>query len=309
MKLFQLQLLKTVLNNGLNISRAAQQHFVVQSAVSRQLSLLEEELGLPLFERKGKRLLDATPLSKAIVEEVDLIEQAIENIRALADDHRDGRQGEIRIATTHMQAKYFLPTVLNEFRQRYPQVKVNFLQGNPHQLVQMLHDRQADIAVCTEEIADDEALITHHCYDWNHALIVPEDHPLAEGELSLKRIAQYPILTYVLGFTGRSKIERAFANLKLSIDTSFSATDSDVIKSYVRLGFGVGIIAKVAFVPEESNGLILRDLSSFFPESVTRIAYMRNKHLKNYITDIIEIMQEQGKILHDKNNSQRHHLP
>lgn len=300
MKLFQLQLLKTVLNNGLNISRAATQHFVVQSAVSRQLSLLEEELGLPLFERKGKRLVKATPLSQAIVKEVENIELSMENIRAISDEFRDGRQGEIRIATTHMQAKYFLPGVLSEFRKRYPKVKVNFLQGNPHQLVQMLHDKEADIAICTEEVADDDALNTHFCYEWNHALIVPEGHDLCEGALSLERIAEYPILTYVFGFTGRSKIEHAFEEKKLLIDTSFSATDSDVIKSYVKLGFGVGIIARVAYKPEESQGLVMRDLSSFFPESVTRIAYMKNKHLKNYVTEIIDIMEEQGKSISQK---------
>jgi len=293
MKLFQLQLLKTVVNNGLNISRAADQHFVVQSAVSRQLSLLEDELGLLLFERKGKRLIKATDLSLAIVQQVDSIELAMENIRAVADDFRDGRQGEIRIATTHMQAKYFLPPVLNAFRQRYPKVKVNFLQGNPGQLVRMLHDGEADIAVCTEELANDEALLTHHCYDWNHALILPEAHELTEGELSLERIAQHPILTYVLGFTGRSKIEKAFADMGLSIDTSFSATDSDVIKSYVKLGFGVGIIAKISH-PNPEEGLVLRDLADFFPESVTRIAYMKNKHLKNYITDLVELLEDFG---------------
>ena len=293
MKLFQLQLLKTVVNNGLNISRAADQHFVVQSAVSRQLSLLEEELGLPLFDRKGKRLVKASALSEAIVEQVDTIELALENIRAVADDFRDGRQGEIRIATTHMQAKYFLPPVLNAFRQQYPKVKVNFLQGNPGQLVRMLHDGEADIAVCTEELANDEALSTHHCYDWNHALIMPEAHDLASGDLSLERIAEHPVLTYVLGFTGRSKIEKAFADNGLSIDTSFSATDSDVIKSYVKLGFGVGIIAKIAH-PENVDGLVLRDLSEFFPESVTRIAYMKNKHLKTYVTDLIGLLEDYG---------------
>ena len=293
MKLFQLQLLKTVINNGLNISRAADQHFVVQSAVSRQLSLLEEELGLPLFERKGKRLVKATALSEAIVKQVDTIDLAMDNIRAVADDFRDGRQGEIRIATTHMQAKYFLPPVLNAFRQRYPKVKVIFLQGNPGQLVRMLHDGEADIAVCTEELANDAALETHHCYDWNHALILPENHELAEGKLSLQRIAEHPILTYVLGFTGRSKIEKAFSDCDLTIDTSFSATDSDVIKSYVKLGFGFGIIAKIAHA-EEQEGLVLRDLAEFFPESVTRIAYMKNKHLKAYITDLVELLEDYG---------------
>ena len=293
MKLFQLQLLKTVINNGLNISRAADQHFVVQSAVSRQLSLLEEELGLPLFERKGKRLVKATPLSEAIVEQVGVIDLAMDNIRAVADDFRDGRQGEIRIATTHLQAKYFLPSVLKQFRNQYPKVKVNFLQGNPGQLVRMLHDGEADIAVCTEELADDEALVTHHCYDWNHALIIPSDHDLVSDELDLARIAKYPILTYVLGFTGRSKIEAAFAKENLTIDTSFSATDSDVIKSYVKLGFGVGIIAKMAH-PVAEEGLVLRDLAEFFPVSTTRVAYMRNKHLKSYHGELIKLLETFG---------------
>jgi len=293
MKLFQLQLLKTVVNNGLNISRAADQHFVVQSAVSRQLSLLEEELGLPLFERKGKRLVKATDLSLVIVQQVDNIELSMENIRAVADDFRDGRQGEIRIATTHMQAKYFLPPVLNAFRNSYPKVKVIFLQGNPGQLVRMLHDGEADIAVCTEALANDEALVTHDCYHWNHALILPDSHELAIGELSLERISKHPILTYILGFTGRSKIEKAFADKGLIIDTSFSATDSDVIKSYVKLGFGVGIIAKIAH-PEDEKGLLLRDLSEHFPESVTRIAYKKNKHLKTYISDLVSLLEDFG---------------
>ena len=300
MKIFQLQLLKTVLNNGLNISRAADQHFVVQSAVSRQLSLLEEELGLPLFERKGKRLIKSTPLSDAIVQEVENIELSLENIRAIADEFRDGEKGEIRIATTHMQAKYFLPPVLNEFRQRYPKVKVNFLQGNPAQLVQMLHDREADIAICTEEISNDKALVTHHCYDWNHALIIPKDHELATGALSLERIAEHPILTYVLGFTGRSKIEKAFLDKNITIDTSFSATDSDVIKSYVKLGFGVGIIASLAHTLDENQELLMRDMSEFFPVSVTRIAYMKDKHLKNYLTDIVDILKSNGAKLNDQ---------
>jgi len=201
-----------------------------------------------------------------------------------------------------MQAKYFLPPVLNEFRQRYPKVKVNFLQGNPAQLVQMLHDREADIAICTEEIADDSALATHHCYDWNHALIIPKDHALASGKLSLERISEYPILTYVLGFTGRSKIEKAFLDQNLTIDTSFSATDSDVIKSYVKLGFGVGIIASLAHTLDDDQELLMRDMSEFFPVSVTRIAYMKDKHLKNYLTDLVEILENQGSQLDDKLN-------
>ena len=159
MKITQLQLLKILLNNGLNISEAAKQTYVVQSAVSRQLSLLEDEIGMPLFIRRGKRLVEPTPVCIDICKEIDHLELAMDNIRAVADDHRDARIGELRLATTHMQAKYFLPEVLNAFREKYPKVKIHFLQGNPAQLVEMLHKREADIAVCTEELAEHSDLV------------------------------------------------------------------------------------------------------------------------------------------------------
>lgn len=296
MKITQLQLLKVLLNNGLNISEAAKQMFVVQSAVSRQLSLLEEELGMPLFVRKGKRLDAPTPLCLDIANEIDNMELALENIRAVADDHRDARVGELRLATTHTQAKYFLPSVINEFREKYPKVKIHFFQGNPAQLVEMLHKREADVAVCTEELQEHSDLITHKCYDWNHALTVPPEHPLAKGKLSLERIAEYPLLTYVFGFTGRTKIQEAFETLGIQTNITFAATDTDVIKSYVKLGFGAGIIAKMAFEEKSNDDLILRDLSEFFPSSTTTAAYVKSKFLKSYLQEFIEILVKHGKL-------------
>lgn len=294
MKIAQLQMLKILLNNGLNISEAAKQQFVVQSAVSRQLSLLEEELGMPLFVRKGKRLVAPTPLCLDIAEEIDSMELALENIRAVADEHRDTRVGELRLATTHTQAKYFLPVVINEFREKYPKVKIHFFQGNPAQLVDMLHKREADIAVCTEELSEHSDLTTHKCYDWNHALAIPRDHPLAEGNLSLKRIAQYPLLTYVFGFTGRTKIQEAFEAQGLKTDITFAATDTDVIKSYVRLGFGAGIIAKMAFTEKNDDDLLLRDLSEFFPSSTTMTAYIKSKFMKEYLQEFVDLLVKHG---------------
>ncbi|CAG0911797.1 unnamed protein product, partial [Cyprideis torosa] len=190
MKLLQLQLLKTVVNNGLNVSRAAEQHFLVQSAVSRQIAQLEEELGVLLFERRGKKLFAATPLAQFIARQTDAIELSLDNIRAFADDFRDTRTGELCIATTHTQAKYFLPQVMDDFRRRYPNVQIRFMQGAPAELVQMLHERQADIAVCTEELDEDPVLVTHRCYEWSHGVIVPPDHDLAEGALTLERVAR-----------------------------------------------------------------------------------------------------------------------
>lgn len=294
MKLTQLRLLKTLLNNGMNVSRAAEQHYVVQSAVSRQLALLEEELGMPLFERKGKRLAAPTPVCQAIVQELDKIEQSLENIRAVADDFRVQTQGEIRIATTHTQAKYFLPEVMLEFRQHYPDVAIHFLQGTPMELVQMLHSGKADIAVCTEELAQDNALNSRKCYDWNHGLVVPAEHPLSQGELSLKRIAAQPVLTYIFGFTGRSKIHETFRDADLSLDVTFAATDTDVILSYVRLGFGAGIIAKMAYSHIHDDDLILRDLSQLLPVSSTRVAWLKNKYLRGYMQEMVDLLVEHG---------------
>ena len=294
MKLIQLRLLKTLLSNGMNVSRAAGQHYVVQSAVSRQLSLLEEELGMPLFERKGKRLVEPTPVCQALEREIDRIEQALENIRSVADDFRMETSGEVRIATTHTQAKYFLPEVLLEFRQRYPGVAIHLLQGAPSQLVGMLREGKADIAVCTEEIGSAAGLTSEKCYDWNHALVLPSQHPLQDGELSLERIARYPVLTYVFGFTGRSKIHDTFLDAGCNLDVSFAATDTDVILSYVRLGFGAGIIAKMAYSYIHDDDLSLRDLSHLLPVSTTRVAWTKNKYLKQYVSDLVQLLLEHG---------------
>ncbi len=295
MKITQLQLLKILLNNGLNISEAAKQTYVVQSAVSRQLSLLEDEIGMPLFIRKGKRLVEPTPVCVDICKEIDHLEFALDNIRAVADDHRDARIGELRLATTHTQARYFLPEVMNVFREKYPKVKIHFLQGNPAQLVEMLYKREADIAVCTEELADHADLIKHKCYDWNHALIVPPKHPLEKGKLSLERIAKYPLLTYVFGFTGRTKIHNTFEDEGLETNVTFAATDTDVIKSYVRLGFGAGIIAKMAYSDKVDNDLILRDMSKFFPKSTTTVAYVKSKFMKSYLNECVDLLVEHGR--------------
>ena len=294
MKLVQLRLLKTLLSNGMNISRAADQHYVVQSAVSRQLSLLEEELGMPLFERKGKRLVEPTPVCKALAKEVDGIEQSLENIRAIADDFRMETSGEVRIATTHTQAKYFLPEVMKAFRRQYPAIAIQLLQGTPAQLVDMLREGKADIAVCTEEIGKATGLLTEKCYDWNHGMVLPAGHDLEKGELTLQRIAKYPLLTYVFGFTGRAKLHNAFLDAGCEMNVSFAATDTDVILSYVRLGFGAGIIARMAYSDVHDNDLVLRDISHLFPVSTTRVAWAKNKYLRAYHTDLMDLLLEYG---------------
>ena len=249
---------------------------------------------MPLFERKGKRLVEPTPVCRALAREVDGIEQSLENIRAIADEYRMETSGEVRIATTHTQAKYFLPEVMLEFRQRYPAIAIHLLQGTPAQLVEMLREGKADIAVCTEEIGRASGLLSEKCYDWNHGLVLPEGHALADGELTLARIARFPLLTYVFGFTGRSKLHNAFLDAGLEMDVAFSATDTDVILSYVRLGFGAGLIAKMAYSHIHDNDLVLRDLSHLFPVSTTHVAWAKNKYLRAYHTDLVSLLLEHG---------------
>jgi LysR family cys regulon transcriptional activator len=254
----------------------------VQSAVTRQLQLFESEIGSPLFERKGKRLVAMTPLGLRIMEEVSAIHQAKNNIQSLASDYLDSNHGVLHIATTHTQAKYFLPKPILHFREKYPGVRIYIDEASPEQLIDKLHTGKADIAICTEKVADDTYLMVKPCYEWFHSAIMPKEHPLTQGEITLERLASFPILTYSLGFTGRSNIEMAFKNSTTALDIVLSAADTDVIKTYVRLGLGVGIIAGMAYDSNIDNDLVARDLSHLIPCSRTKIAYLKKNYLPLY---------------------------
>lgn len=288
MNLSQIELLRILQETQLNLSKAADKMHVVQSAVSRQLQLFEEELGSPLFERNGKKLIALTPLGRRVMEEVSAIHQAKQNIQAIAADFLDSSQGIIHIATTHTQAKYFLPAPIQRFRAKYPGVRIYIVQASPEQLIDQLHAHKADIAICTEKVADDDDLISRHCYEWHHAAIMPKDHPLCEGELSIERIASFPILTYSFGYTGRSNIESALKNAGLELDIILAAADTDVIKTYVRLGMGVGLIAGMAYDSLTDQDLVARDLSHLIPSSITKIAYLKLNYLPLYSQYFIE---------------------
>lgn len=288
----QLQLVIALIDNGLNISKAARQLHCVQSAASRRLSLLEAELGVPLFDREGNRLCGTTRLCDEIVPHIKRIQQSQETILKAAEEHRLGNAGKLRVATTHAQARYFLPGVLREFREMYPQVTVVFHQGNPVQLVNLLLRKEADVAVCTEELEENEQLHTVRCYDWNHVLITPPQHPLAKGAVTLKRIAGHPILTYAPGFTGRPKIQRIFERAGLNPAIAFEAADTDVIKAYVRLGFGVGIIAGMCYERDRDGDLAMRDLSGLFPKSTTKIACLCNRYQSRFAMDFIRLVEQ-----------------
>lgn len=296
MNMNQLELLRVLQETQFNLSKAAERMHVVQSAVSRQLQLLETELGSPLFERHGKRLLGLTPLGERIMREVEQIHQAKKNIHSMANDFRDNRNGALHIATTHTQAKYLLPAPVQKFRRQYPGIKIYMVQSSPDTLIDLLHRHQADIAICTEKLADDDSLILKPCYAWHHIAIVPRNHSLTTGELSLQRLAAEPILTYSPGFTGRTAIEKAFNDAGLEPDVILAAADSDVIKTYVRLGLGVGIIAETSYEPNQDNDLAALDLGRLIPASVTKIAYLKQLYLPSYCRYFIDELLKQAQL-------------
>ncbi len=278
----QIELLRILQETDLNLSKAAEKMHIVQSAVSRQLHLFEAELGSPLFERQGKKLVGMTRLGIRIMDEIAIITGAKTNIQNIAADFLDSNKGILHIATTHAQAKYFLPEPISQFREKYPGVSIYILQASPEQLIDQLHARKADIAICTEKVDEIPDLVIENCYTWHHALVVPPQHPLSQGDISLERLAEFPILTYNLGYTGRSNIESAFRNKGLEIDIVLAAADSDVIKTYVRLGLGVGLISGMAYDPLTDMDLISRNLSHLIPSSRTKIAYLKHNYLPLY---------------------------
>jgi DNA-binding transcriptional LysR family regulator len=288
MNLNQIELLRVLQETNLNLSKAAEKMHIVQSAVSRQLQLFEAELGSPLFERQGKKLIGMTTLGKRIMEEITIINRAKANIQHIAADYLDSNQGVLHLATTHAQAKYFLPVPIQRFREKYPGVSIYMVQASPEQLIDQLHTGKADIAICTERIDQVTDLVVETCYEWHHALVVPQHHPLSTGEISLERLASFPILTYSFGYTGRSNIDSAFSHAGLKLDIILAAADTDVIKTYVRLGMGVGLIAGMAYDPLTDLDLIVRDLSHLIPRSRTKIAYLKHNYLPLYSQHFID---------------------
>jgi DNA-binding transcriptional LysR family regulator len=282
MNLNQIELLRILQETQFNLSQAAEKMHIVQSAVSRQLQLFEAELGSPLFERQGKKLTGLTPLGRRVMEEVATIHQAKSNIKIIAADYLDSNQGALHIATTHTQAKYFLPAPIRRFREKYPGVKIYIVQASPEQLIDQLHSRKADIAICTEKVDQETDLVIEKCYEWHHSAVVPLNHPLTQGVISLERLVSFPILTYSFGFTGRSNIESAFKSASLEMDVTLAAADTDVIKTYVRLGLGVGLIAGMAYDALADKDLVVIDLSSLIASSNTKIAYLKHNYLPLY---------------------------
>lgn len=282
MNLIQIKLLSILQETNFSLSQAAQKINAVQSAASRQLQLLETEIGSPLFERKGRKLIAMTPLGNRIMKEVNLIIQSQKNIQSIAEKYLDSNQGVLRIATTHTQAKYFLPKPILRFREKYPSVRIYIDETSPAQIIDKLKERKADFGICTEKLTDNNDLFIKSCYEWCHAALMPKYHPLATGDISLEQLSKFPVLTYGLGFSGRSNIELSIQKSFSALDIVLSAADTDIIKTYVRLGLGVGIIADMAYDKNIDTDLVARDLSHIIPCSKTKIAYLKNNYLPLY---------------------------
>ncbi len=290
MKLQQLRYLCEVASQGLNLSKAAEALHTSQPGISKQIRLLENELGIDIFIRNGKRVVKITPPGQAILEIAERMLRDAKNLKQVGQEFANEATGSLTIATTHTQARYALPAAIKHFTARYPKVRLILRQGNPTQIAELVTSGEADIAIATEAIELFHELVMLPCYQWNRCVIVPPRHPLLKLEkLTLEAIAQYPIITYDFAFTGRSKINQAFDIRGLKPTVVLTAIDADVIKTYVELGLGIGILAQMAFEPKRDKHLRSIDASHLFEPSTTRIGISRNSYLRGYVFDFIEI--------------------
>tara|TARA_R110002126_G_scaffold10245_74_gene46755 strand:- start:3278 stop:4255 length:978 start_codon:yes stop_codon:yes gene_type:complete len=290
MKLQQLRYIVEVLNHNLNVSATAESLYTSQPGISKQVRMLEDELGIQVFGRSGKHLTHVTPAGRDVIEIAQQILAKVESIKAVAKEHTLPDQGKLNIATTHTQARYALPAVISGFMKKYPKVSLHMHQGSPQQISEAASRGEADFAIATEALHLYGDLVMLPCYHWNRSVIVRQDHPLAQlgRKIAVEDVAQHPIVTYVFGFTGRSELDRAFAAKGLEPRIVFTATDADVLKTYVRLGLGVGVIASMAIDPQLDKDLVALDASHLFEASTTKIGFRKGAFLRTYMYDFIE---------------------
>ncbi|HEY9036367.1 MAG TPA: HTH-type transcriptional regulator CysB [Pseudomonadales bacterium] len=290
MKLQQLRYIYEVARHDLNVSATAQSLFTSQPGISKQIRLLEDELGVEIFARSGKHLTRVTPAGEAILKTTAEILRKVESIKQVAQEFSNEKKGSLSIATTHTQARYALPPVIQGFIEKYPEVSLHMHQGTPMQISEMAADGTVDFAIATEALELFSDLVMMPCYRWNRCIVVPKGHPLTGASpLTLEDVAKYPIVTYVFGFTGRSKLDEAFFSKGLSPQVVFTAADADVIKTYVRLGLGIGIVARMAFDPAKDGDLVALDASHLFEPSITKIGFRRGTFMRGFMYDFVEM--------------------
>lgn len=290
MKLQQLRFLDAVVRNNLNVSSAAEELYTSQPGVSHQIKLLEDELDIQIFERSGKKLTGISPAGHAILEHVSNLLSNAKNIKQTAREFSKSNRGSLTIATTHTQAQFILPPILQRFARKYPQIELRVHQGNPRSMCKLAANNQVDFVIASEVIDERGELITLPAYRWNRYIVVPHSHELTRySNITLSDLAKYPILTYMLGLTGRSQLDKTFQEADLEPKVAFTATDSDVIKTYVRLGMGAGIVAEMACRSEDSD-LKFIDASHLFPDSIIKIGFRHSRHISAYQYDFLNMV-------------------
>jgi LysR family cys regulon transcriptional activator len=301
MNLHQFRFVQEAVRRNLNLTEAAKSLHTSQPGVSTAIIELEEELGVEIFARHGKRLKRVTEPGQLVLKSIDVILRELGNLKRIGEQYSAEDSGTLSIATTHTQARYVLPEKVAALRAAYPKVNISLHQGTPDQVARMLIDEVAEIGIATESLAAYAELVTLPCYEWQHMLVLPTDHPLARKErITLEDIAQEPLITYHPSFTGRTKIDHAFATRSLKPRIALEAIDSDVIKTYVRLGLGVGIAAEMAVrdIAEDvertggKGGLVVRPAGNLFGHSVARVAFKRSAYLRNFVYAFGELLSE-----------------
>ncbi|MCI0506952.1 MAG: CysB family HTH-type transcriptional regulator [Gammaproteobacteria bacterium] len=289
MKIHQLKYIYEVASRNLNVSEAADALFTSQPGVSKQIRLLEEEIGVTIFARAGKRLTRITPAGEQILGKTKNILREIESIKLIGEEFKQEQSGTLTIATTHTQARYALPNVIRKFVSQFPKVKLFLKQGYPEEITRMVVDGDAEMVIATEAVSHSKELVALPCYQWNRCALTLPGHPLLElKQVTLADIAQYPILTYDFAFAGRTLVSETFEAASLQPNIVFTALDSDVIKTYVELGLGVGLVAKMAFDPQKDLGLRMIDLGHLFPPSIAWVGLRKNSFLRSYVYRFIE---------------------
>lgn len=289
MKLQQLRYIWEVAHHDLNVSQTAQVLYTSQPGISKQIRLLEDELGVEIFARSGKHLTRVTPAGESILKIAGEILRKVDNIKQVAQEFSDDSRGSLSLATTHTQARYALPQVIQDFMEEFPNVALHMHQGTPMQIAEMAANGTADFAIATEAIETFSDLVMFPCYRWNRSVVVPKSHPLAHrSTITIEELASFPLVTYVFGFTGRGKLDEAFSSKGLVPKVVFTAADTDVIKTYVRLGLGVGIVASMSVEPDVDSDLVAIDASHLFEASVTKVGIRKGTFMRSYMYRFIE---------------------
>ena len=290
MKLQQLRCVYEIVKNGFNISKSAEAMHTSQPGVSKQIQLLEDEIGIKIFNRNGKRLVGLTDPGKEVYSSISEVLRETNNIKNISADYKENNSGAFSIATTHTQARYKLPNIVEEFVKKYPKINLNIHQGNPTQVTDQIISGEADVGIATEAISENEKIFSIPCYSWNRCIVMPKKHKLAvEKNITLAHLASYPVITYDYAFTGSTIVSKVFKEAGIEPNIMLTAIDADVIKTYVNLNLGIGLIAEMAFSPIKDKELISRDVSHLFPLSTTYIGIRQDVFIRGFILDFIKM--------------------